>query len=227
MKSFPCLTKSKFTLIELLVVVAIIGILLSILLPSLNKSRKASQRALCLSNLSNYSKATYLLLFDNSQRFPGQLNGADPHQGRNWAGKKGTGVWLLDITERPLNKYFGLTVDGIEAPQVKCPFNDEAREVYNKVGSSYVGNAYNTWTSLKNKNLAIINQPSKFVLSTEFGAISFLVNNSQSFWRQTHFPGRSIYPFLKIDGSVQEHKVHTQQGIDFASEEIILNLSHD
>ena len=45
------LEMKKFTLVELLVVVAIISILLSIFLPSLNKSREIAKMAVCLSNL--------------------------------------------------------------------------------------------------------------------------------------------------------------------------------
>ena len=43
--------KRSFILIELLIVVAIIGILASMLLPSIGKAKGESQDALCFSNL--------------------------------------------------------------------------------------------------------------------------------------------------------------------------------
>jgi prepilin-type N-terminal cleavage/methylation domain-containing protein len=60
--------KNKFTLIELLVAVAIIGILLSILLPSLDKAREKARRAVCKSNLSQIYKSVLIYSMDNKDR---------------------------------------------------------------------------------------------------------------------------------------------------------------
>ena len=216
------------TLIELLIVVAIIGILLTLLMPALSKARRSSMRAVCLSNLKTYSTATQLYLMDSSGKFPGHLNDADVHQGRSWIGKKGnSSTFHLDITERPLNKYIGLDEDGMEATAMKCPFNDEDIDVYHKVGSSYVANEYWDWSSLGNKYISSINNTSKVILATEFGAMGYLIHSSPNFWRQTHYPGTARYPFLKIDGSVTHHQVAEREGAYFDSSIITLNLDYD
>jgi len=48
----------NFTLIELLIVVAIIGILASMLLPSLSKTRATVKRTVCLNSVRNVTSET-------------------------------------------------------------------------------------------------------------------------------------------------------------------------
>lgn len=61
----------KFTLIELLIVIAIIGILLTLLLPSLTRARRIGYDAVCKSNLRQIGVMEMLYVTDN-QHFEGR-----------------------------------------------------------------------------------------------------------------------------------------------------------
>jgi len=59
-----------FTLIELLVVIAIIGILASMMLPSLSGAKQRAQIIQCVNNLRQLGLATQMYVDDHRQRFP-------------------------------------------------------------------------------------------------------------------------------------------------------------
>lgn len=87
-----------FTLVELLVVISIIGLLMSILLPSLSQARSRARTSVCMSNLRQIGFAVYLYVNDydgylppayepaNSTHWWGQIlpNGIDHTKGFVW-----------------------------------------------------------------------------------------------------------------------------------------------
>lgn len=62
--------KKGFTLIELLVVIAIISLLVSILLPSLQKAKETANRSVCMSNLHNLCMTMHIYAEDYKGLFP-------------------------------------------------------------------------------------------------------------------------------------------------------------
>lgn len=77
----------KFTLIELLIVIAIIGILVTLLIPSLGKAREQAKRAVCLSNEKQMHLAALVYAKNNKSVLPS----GDTDDGNNkFLGQPGT-----------------------------------------------------------------------------------------------------------------------------------------
>ena len=94
-------TSAGFTLIELLVVIAIIGVLASMLLPALAKSKQMAKRIACASQLRQLGLANSLYIDENDDKFPSHKDGPVLSY-YAWAGKRGT-EYLAD--ERFINQY--------------------------------------------------------------------------------------------------------------------------
>ena len=83
-----CLTAGRraqgfaaFTLIELLVVIAIIGILASLLLPVLSRSKERGSRTACMNNFKQIMLATTIYAHDSMDKLPPSNGGVSPAPG--------------------------------------------------------------------------------------------------------------------------------------------------
>jgi len=157
--------KKAFTLIELLVVVAIIALLISILLPSLQRAKKQARQLQCLTNLRSQGQAARFYAADNKDYIPRAIQGFE-HRPPNeyhiyatcllkylgWTGSIGLSIGrdeTFDVvvsqdrlwgfgTALPRNKA-GRILNALfrTIPQYQCPdFPDEAAEASNQPGTS-------------------------------------------------------------------------------------------
>lgn len=83
-----------FTLVELLVVIGIIALLISILLPSLQRARHSAQSVACMSNLRQIGMAVQMYLNDNKQTYMPYLSYPPPPM-------TGLGAWYRRLVADP------------------------------------------------------------------------------------------------------------------------------
>jgi prepilin-type processing-associated H-X9-DG protein len=103
---------TAFTLVELLVVIGIIAVLVSMLLPALNRSREQARRVACASNLKQLGAAIHMYAGENKGKTPQHFT-------------EGSGLaWLFDIpneTRDALLRY------GMVRETFYCPSNAETQ----------------------------------------------------------------------------------------------------
>ena len=163
------LKNNRFTLIELLVIVAIIGILVSMLLPSLTMTRLKAQMAVCQSNLNQIGKGVSLYGNSNKNYFPKERR-SDAFFA--WGGNSGsTSYWSSEGTkdeERPLYEY-------VDPRAFECPSSDKQDWVTK--GSDYRANVGDFWYLPKNSigsldvnyEMMRVNDPARMGILAEGG----------------------------------------------------------
>ena len=221
--------KNNFTLIELLVVIAIIGILATLLMPSLRLAREKANNALCLSNIRQMGTGTTLYTVDNSDRYP-DLN--IQYLGRVWVGRAGEqNGYGQKVTERPINQYLGFEQDGMDIPMVICPsmpsnfqFNN-----YKAKGTTYYGNDHHNsdWVGLRGVTVDSIKNTTKVVVTRADGTDSRARSTDEKYWRAYHKLGKTEYPFSFVDGSSRFREAKLGEGLTFEEGDFILNLTLD
>jgi prepilin-type N-terminal cleavage/methylation domain-containing protein len=137
LKSF---NKKKFTLIEVLVVVAIIGILASLLLPSLSSTRQKSREAVCKNNLKQLT--TTQMLF------------ADDNEGAMWATNYGN-EWMISnrYYDGTNNLYFHESQEQVLEPYIGKEINNHTggMAIYRCPASDY-DTSSSIWTTNKGRS---------------------------------------------------------------------------
>jgi prepilin-type N-terminal cleavage/methylation domain-containing protein/prepilin-type processing-associated H-X9-DG protein len=124
--------RAGFTLVELLVVIGIIAVLVSILLPSLNRARESAKQVKCLNNLRSIAQATIMYCNENLFAVPTAAEG--PPQKKEdfvyWQ-PPGSPTPFDDINQSALAKYIG-SGRTVDKQIFTCPSDrtDEHRVTY-------------------------------------------------------------------------------------------------
>jgi len=131
-----------FTLIELLVVIAIIALLVSILLPSLNRARELAKRVSCQANLNGIGKAIALYKASNRDSFPWISDTTGMEYDAAMIAGGSDNVWALDgdgnnqATALHVNENLNLLVKGgfNSHKMYRCP--SVSTDVMDRTGSN-------------------------------------------------------------------------------------------
>ena len=175
-----------FTLIELLVVIAIISLLVSILLPSLNKAKELAKSVICLTNVKNIGTAAILYTSD----YEGYFFPHYDYRDRNGDNILDGPTWMYDGPTRGINQtpFFGrfyLGPDVIDGPSrgkgsvYDCPLwdgtfsGDHSDYGYNMA----VGPNLTYYPAL---NIESVARPTDLVMFAD--ALSYVISPDSGYW---------------------------------------------
>ncbi|MCH2206207.1 MAG: type II secretion system GspH family protein [Lentisphaerales bacterium] len=210
----------NFTLVELIAVLAVLGILISLLLPALQDARQLGIQTVCLNNTKSWGTGS-IMYHKQNQKF-WDINNY-PYRS---SGKRGNTGWgRPEVTERPVNEYLGYKTNGVEVPAALCPNDtywrvDKDASTYDTLGTSYCDNlASNTigkrggngHKSLRGLNVAKVVNPSTCLLFMEWPIVSQSYRPNEDFpsW---HFK-QQYFNVTMVDGSAKFIKILVGQVI--------------
>jgi prepilin-type N-terminal cleavage/methylation domain-containing protein len=175
-------SRAAFTLIELLVVIAIIGILASLLLPTLARAKEHALRTHCLSNVKQFTLGLLIYAHENQDNFPIAVGDNEPYD------------LPADLT--PLLLQSGVTRDVMYDPGFPEFNNDnnwnDNTNVVRDIGYALTFAGPNSWLSDTNQN------PTANVASPSTRVILAGLLLSDIGQNQTDSASRASYNYTKV-----------------------------
>ena len=141
--------RKAFTLIELLVVIAVIGVLSSLLLPSLARTKLQAQGAFCLNNTRQLMLACLMYCDDNKNYFPYNLAGTNVETNVNW--ESGVLDWEPDSDNTNTVLLTGAALDPYVARSASifhCPSDTALSGIQRSAGWSSRARSYSMNASI-------------------------------------------------------------------------------
>ncbi|HZL37972.1 MAG TPA: DUF1559 domain-containing protein [Tepidisphaeraceae bacterium] len=160
-----------FTLVELLVVIGIIAVLISLLMPALNRARENAKQVKCASNLRQLGLAMQMYANDNHDWFPFSASRGAGHQAEDW-------IWWQtgqDLDQSAIAKYLGGKKGGTLEAILRCPSDELATHTHGTADPylySYSMNYYlgsDHYAAECSKRTEVFNPSDKILLVEEDG----------------------------------------------------------
>lgn len=200
--------KKYVSLIEILVVVAIIGILASLLLPSLGKARKRSQATVCGSNLKQMGIVFQMYSDDNRGLMMYATNGLNGTSYRTWSNSGETfGAYLNNLHVHSSHDLLW------------CP-SDPYAEAYASSNSHKHEPSYGYNSNLSNQKMSNVASPNETIAFADSGHrseddfMARILSTGESrniYWERHDNNGANI---LWVDGHVNFYKTTKVQSIN-------------